>query len=137
MALPPYLRLHMLYCKVCRKEIHSLQQTFLNLKGKEPFNMLDDLSSIIMNAIYSDQVLYGKTVSSTKWLSVGSLIILSMLGLTFCNSFSSLKLYFGEHLEIPLNIVMGLTITIYVAFFIGSHLDETKKLLRYFYKNAN
>ena len=136
MELPFSIRLHMVFCKKCRNEIYSLQNTFFNLRESQPFDMLDDLSSIVMNTIYAGPVFYSKNVSSTKWLSVGMLIFLSMVGLTFSNSFASLKDYFGIYFEIPLNIVMGLAITIYVGFFIGSHLEETRKFLHYFDRRA-
>ena len=136
MALPFSIRLHMVFCKRCRDEIYSLQNTFLMLRESAPFDILDNLSSLVMNSIYAGPVLYPKNVSSAKWLSVGLLIILSMFGITFSNSFHLLKDYFGLPLEIPLNIVMGLAITIYVALFIGSHLEETRKFLSYFYKKA-
>lgn len=98
--------------------------------------MLDNLNSIIMHSIYSSPVVYRKNVSSAKWLTVGSVIFLSMLAITFSDSFVWLKYHFQEHLEIPFNIVMGLAITIYIAFYIGSHMDETKKLFHFFDKRA-
>ncbi|MCU0822440.1 MAG: hypothetical protein MUC95_08205 [Spirochaetes bacterium] len=137
MVLPFSIRLHMVFCKKCREEIYSLQNTFSLLRESAPFDMLDSLSSLVMNSIYASPVYYGRNVSSTKWLSVGGLIVLSMMGITFSNSFASLKGYFGEYFEIPLNIVMGLVITVYVAFFIGSHLEETKKFLSYFDRKAH
>ncbi len=137
MYLPYSIRWHILLCKSCRKEILSLQKNLNKVKRSEPFEMPNDLSSVIMDRIFASPVLYKKNISSTKWLSAGSLIFLSIFMISFSDSFTWLRHHFKGDLEVPLNIVMGIIITLYIALFIGAHLDEAKKVLAYFDKEAH
>ena len=94
--------------------------------------MKEDMTEIIMNSIYANAHIFRKNISSTKWISVGSLIFLSIIGITFSDSIIWLRSHFGVSFEVPLSIVMGLAITIYVCLYIGTHIEETRKFIGHF-----
>ncbi len=114
-----------------------MQVALEKARRMEPFDMPKDLSRVIMNKIYSSSYVYKKSISSTKWVTVGSLILLSIFLIPFSDSFTWLKLYFKGSLEIPLSIVLGSVITLYAVLFIATHLDGAKEILDYFDKEAH
>jgi len=119
--LPIMLRMHLLFCRRCRNEIRLLSDTMDYFQETSPFHMDRDISESVMNRILKLDENYSHTMSNFKWLAVGSFIILSIMALPFNESFTWMKGHFGGNLEIPLTMVMGVGITIYVSLFAGTH----------------
>lgn len=132
--LPASIRMHMLLCPGCRKEIHTLQKAFMSFRRTSAFVMPEEMKNAIMLSVKNSQVTYEKNVSSIKWLFVGTMLFASILLIPYSDSLIWLKVQFGRDLEIPLNIVLGFLITLYSVSFIGSHLDSARELIAFIEK---
>jgi hypothetical protein len=130
--IPFRVRWHALLCSECREEIQSLKKIFTKAQNSYCFPMPEDLSGIIMEKITESNIIYEGKVSSSKWLLTGVIIFVSIFLISYSDSFIWLRQYFGSDLEIPLNLVLGMVITLYAASFIGSHLDDVKKIIDFF-----
>lgn len=122
-------RLHSLLCGECRKEIVNLRKEFLEAKNMRQFAMPADLGDQIMKKIAESGIVHERNVASSKWLVTGVIIFISIFLISYSDSFIWLKKIFGRELEIPLNLVLGVIITLYAASFIGSHIDDVKKVI--------
>ena len=89
---------------------------------------------VIMAEIYNSEEEYEQTISYFKWISVGLVIVMSRLLFSFSDTHTWLKGQFGMNFEIPLNIVLGLLITIYAGIFIASHIDDIKEYIHFPFK---
>ncbi len=132
LTLPLRMRWHILWCENCKEEISLLQDRLVEIRKSQPFVMKEDMTEVIMNSIYANTYVLSNNISSTKWVTVGTLIFLSIIGITFSDSIIWLKSHFGVSFEVPLSIVMGLAITIYVSLYIGTHIEETRKFIGHF-----
>ncbi len=133
-SIPLSIRLHLFVCHRCRREIFELRSLFKSLRDTAPFDMEVDLSDLVMYRIRESEINYGNTISPIKWLLVGSVILASIFLIPFSDSHLWLKVHFGRDLLIPLNIVMGLVISIYSVFVIGAHIDRLKTLMNFLYQ---
>jgi hypothetical protein len=133
-SIPLSMRLHLVVCHSCRREIFELRNLFRSLRDVTPFDMDVDLSDLVMYRIKESEINYGNTISSIKWLIVGSVIFASIFLIHFSHSLLWLKFHLGRDLLIPLNIVMGLVISIYSAFVIGAHIDKLKTFMNSLYQ---
>ncbi|HOO70201.1 MAG TPA: hypothetical protein PK926_00450 [Spirochaetota bacterium] len=129
--LPVSVRIYMIFFPRFRKEIALLRSVLKKIQKEPPFNLPVDFSEDIMKRIEKLNLHYGHNISTMRWIFIGVIIWLSIMLITFSNSFSWLTDYFGARLLIPLNIVLGTGISIYAACYILSHLDELKKRVRY------
>jgi hypothetical protein len=66
------------------------------------------------------------------WLMVGAIIALSMALIPLGEEFDRLKAFFGTSYSLPLSLVLGSVLTIYGAFFIGTHMEEADRFVRRF-----
>ncbi len=126
--LPLLLKLHMMFCPGCRKEIHELQGIFSGALGNPPFIMARDMSESVMSTIALSELNREIDFSPLRWLLVGLTIFASIFLISYSDSFIWMKEHFGSGLEIPLNLVLGIAITCYAVFYIGTHLESAKKL---------
>lgn len=126
-SLPLSLRLHLFFCPRCRLEIRSLTDLFNSFRGKYPYVMKEDLSSAIMNRISRLDSGRDFGISIFHWITVWIIILAGVLLLPFNEEFLWLINYFGAHLQLPVNIIMGLCISIYTSFYIGTHLHDLKR----------
>jgi len=126
--VPFLVRWHMMFCKSCRSEILAMRNIFRNARIHSTVAIPRDLTDSIMAKIGDSSELFEKSISFYRWLFVGIVIFASMFLISFSNSFTWLKQQFGSVLEIPVNIVLGFVISLYAASFIGTHIDEAKKL---------
>lgn len=125
------IRSHMLVCTKCREEIRMMSNVFLKASVVSLYAMPKDLSDLVMRRIRLSETAYAKDISSTKWLFTGVIIFASIFMVSYSESFIWLRRHFGSELEVPLNMVLGLIITVYSASFVGTHLDGAKKLLEF------
>jgi hypothetical protein len=63
------------------------------------------------------------------WVSAGLVIAASTLLLPLSENSGFLRTFFGPGYALSLAIVLGVSLTIYMAFFIGTHLDELQAFL--------
>ncbi|MBN2401617.1 MAG: hypothetical protein JXN64_04385 [Spirochaetes bacterium] len=131
------IRLHIAFCSRCRKEVSILQKIFVYARTSSSFKMPDDLSNPIMRRIFKSDVIYEKNISSSKWLLSGIVIFLSIFLVSYSDSFIWLRSHFGSLLEIPLYIVMGFIITLYAAMYIGTHIDDMRKFVKFIENRIN
>jgi hypothetical protein len=102
-----------------------------------PFQMTGDLSNAVIRKIYNSNQLYGtnadfeKNISPSKWFYSGVILFASIMLVSYSESFISLRKHLGSSLEIPLNIVLGLIITVYAASYIATHLEALKKFAEF------
>jgi hypothetical protein len=136
LSIPLSIRLHILFCRECRGEIFVMRDTFKSFRNTAPFEMTGDISDFVMYRIKGFEKNFSNTISSFKWLMVGSVILASIFLIPFSNSLLWLKVHFGRDLLIPLNIVMGLAISIYSVFVIGAHIDELKTFMNSLYRKT-
>ncbi len=136
LSIPFSLRLHILFCRECRGEIFVLRDIFKSFRNTAPFEMTGNISDFVMYRIKGSEINIDNTISSFRWLIVGSVILASMFLVPFSNSLLWLKVHFGRDLLIPLNIVMGLVISIYSVFVIGAHIDELKTFMNSLYRKT-
>lgn len=122
---------HFVFCKSCREFVRQYEMSLILLIDNYPFQLKRDISKSVMLKVNKIAIATEREVFYTKWLVVGALIFFSRLAITYSDSHIWLSKNFGESLGIPLNIVMGISITIYAAVFIISHLDDLKKRMHF------
>ncbi|MBN1533633.1 MAG: hypothetical protein JXA20_13270 [Spirochaetes bacterium] len=133
-TLPLRVRFHMLRCRHCRQEIRSLRRILDEQLGASPFMLERDLSAPLQSYLRQSEVSYHREISYVKWLSVGVVILSGRILVTFSDTLAWLQDRFGSSLDIPLNIVLGLALSIYALCFIGTHIDELKKTIDLYFK---
>jgi len=124
--VPLLIRLHLLQCAQCRHEIADLQNKIAMLRSDSAYKLPFDMTAQIMNRISLLGEIHARDLSDSKWIVTGVTIVASIILVTYSEPFRWLDRYFGGSFEIPLNIVMGIVITIYSAFYIGTRLDRLK-----------
>jgi hypothetical protein len=128
------LRFHLLFCSECRREISRLRDLFVFVKNDSLYKSSYDISTSVMNIIRRESAFNGKTISGLKWVTIGSIIFLSILLINFSESFVWLKGEFGSGYTIPMSIVMGFVLTAYATILIGCNYESIKKYLELHYK---
>ena len=128
-TVPWLIRLHLLRCADCRHEISHLQNKFEEIHNDSAFTVPYDLTGLIMNRIALLKEVHTRDISDGKWVIAWITIVASIALVTYSEPFRWLERYFGSSFDIPLNIVMGIVITTYSAFFIGTHLERFKSKL--------
>jgi len=126
-----FLRVHMLRCDMCRNEIRQLKKHFESLITETPFPMGVNIEDAVMREIYDNDPGFNTGISCFKWISAGLVLVASSFLVTYSKTNDWLTGYFGSVYEIPLNIVLGLGITIYIILFIGSHVDDLKDYINF------
>jgi hypothetical protein len=126
--VPFRARLHFLMCQSCRNECARLRNAILDAKKVPPFRAPEGLSDWIMRTIELMDVEYHHCVSQGKWLTAGGVLFAGIFLLPFNEALTWLNLRFGDKFDIPLQVVLGISITIYAAVFIGSHLEYLRKV---------
>ncbi len=120
--VPLLLRLHALRCPACRAEMDRLAKTFAEIACADSCGNKYDAADAIMTRIRLSGVSYGKRVPMYNWIGVGILMVGGMFLLNFSDSLMWLKSQFGGTIEVPLNLVMGVAITLYAAAFVATHM---------------
>ena len=132
--MPVPVRVYMVLSKKFRDEVNQIQSALAVLRDEEAYDLTHDLSEEIIEKIKRLDILYEHSISSARWLIAGVIIWLSIMLITFSKSFEELTTHFGAHLLIPVNIVLGLGISIYAVSYIATHIDELKKLTNFPFK---
>ncbi len=125
-GVPMSIRIHMLMCPGCRKEVQFIEKQLVSLEGDFPYIMEHDAADTVMQLVRMSSVQYRKEVSSFNWILSGFIIFSGILLLPFNKSLSWLNDYYGGQLLFPLHVVMGILISIYAVLYVGTHLEELK-----------
>jgi predicted anti-sigma-YlaC factor YlaD len=122
-----WARLHLMFCPECR-ELHERElETMEALAVYNPFPVPKNFADEIMARIElleEQEPATHNPMPMSGWVGAGLLILLGMPLLQFSASHLWLKGQLGRALEVPLFIAMGIIITVYIALFIGTHLDD-------------
>jgi hypothetical protein len=127
--LPVMVKLHLLCCKKCRLEISSLENALDDIRSTDYYNMNKDMSDNIMHVIKSSRIPYVGNVPMFNWVSVGIVLISSLILVQFSDALRWLENQFGSNLEVPLNLALGLVISLYLIIFIGIHIEKIKNIM--------
>lgn len=122
-SIPFPVRLHLKYCKRCAKEVAGLQKTFAFNENNLPYAMQKDLSASIMRTIQVLPHYSGQKVSGLKWVTTGLFMVGSIFLIPFSDSLQWMRGNFGESFDIPLTIVLGCVISVYITLFAASHFE--------------
>lgn len=132
--IPLFVRVHMLFCPRCSSEICGLMAAMDLLESESAWKTERNITGYVMDRINMQNVYSEKRVSGFKWIISGAVIASSILLINFSNSFILLKEHLGVGFVIPLSIVLGLGVTIYMMLFTLSNYDYLEKYLHYIYK---
>lgn len=125
--LPLLIRVHLLFCKKCQEELFIFEEVLAELKQFDPFLMSEDLTDQTMHKIKLKHIPHERLISNFNWLSAGLIILASLILISYSESLIWLKGHLGKNLEVPLNIVLGIIITVYFTLFIITHQKKFKK----------
>jgi len=134
-SFPLSIKIHLFFCDKCKKEIFEIGEVLKGIRGICPFPIKRDISDQIMQSIKLIPLNNEKSISIINWLLAGMLLLGSTFLISFSNSLIWLKSCFGGNLEIPLNIILGIFISIYSSLFIGTHLDDLKRSIGFIKRN--
>jgi hypothetical protein len=124
--IPVKLKIHLFLCSKCRAEVFAMKETMDILKINSPFQT-PSMAEQIMKEINLSSNPYFREVSLWQWLITGAVIFSAIILVNYSTPFIWLKEQYGRSFEIPLNIVWGFIICLYVGSFVGTHLDSIKK----------
>lgn len=127
--IPLSVQFHTLYCSRCRHDIAMLTERFESLSAEAPFTIDRDMCEQIMLEVFRSKKQYEHHVSGLQWSVVGTILLISLFAIPFSNSFGWLRNYFGAGLEIPISIVLGLSLSIYALAGIFSNMESLKKFV--------
>jgi len=127
--IPFLLKLHILICRECRKEITKVAGVFAFLKNDSLYKSSYDISLSVMDTIRRESVFTAKTISGLKWVSIGLIIFFSIFLVHFSESFLWLKNEFGSYYMLPMSIVMGFVFTAYATILIGCNYEYIKNYI--------
>ena len=136
-SLPVTLRVHLFRCSTCKKFTNTYKDFLLQLRKDKYFETNIDFSDEIMNKIQSLNIPEPQTkVSDFKWIIAGLFIIAGFIAIPFSKYFQTLIEHFGADFELPLSIVMGCAVTIYLIIFVMTHTSifNSKTIEKFFQK---
>jgi len=131
-TLPLAMRLHVFFCHACREEIERLAGLFERMRDFTDGYPSPDFSQRILSLIGAVELEpeVKKTTPLRYWLGVGVLFVVGTIVVQFIKPTVQVKLLSGGVIELPLNIICCAGVMIYLAVFIGSHIEEVSKFLK-------
>jgi hypothetical protein len=118
---------HSLFCPDCAEKIERYQ-TAITIMREDFFPSSPELEDAIMARIDAEQAdeIYAPAggLSTHGWVIAGVVILISLVTAFFGLDFQRLALVSGMSFMLPIGITIGIVLTTYGAFFIGSHLKE-------------
>lgn len=129
-SLPLSITLHILFCKNCKTKLNFMQKQFLDLQNKS-LHSTASMNNLIMSKINAKESRSLEDVSFWPWFMSGSFIFSGTILISYSDTFSSLKKYFGDNIELPMYIILGLCLTIFSGMFVSSHLERMKKYFKF------
>ena len=123
--MPFLARLHTIRCKKCKDEISMFEKKLSSCSNIMPYEMKVDMSNPIMKNIALMLPHDHPSVSALKWIISGVILVGSIFVMSFDNSIRWISDNFGDNFDIPMTIVMGCGISVYITFFAASHLKQS------------
>jgi hypothetical protein len=118
---------HILFCTVCAEKIERYEAAKTLMK-EDFFPLPPDIEETIMARIDAEQADEAHDTvggfSTQSWVIAGLIILISLATAFFGLDFKRLALDSGMSFMLPIGITIGIVLTTYGAFFIGSHLKE-------------
>ncbi len=127
------IRVHLLLCEKCRREVAELASHFETIKSMEPAFPRRGVEENVMQIIRHSQVMYSKKVSATTWISAELLILASIVLVQFSPAKIWLDAVIGKQHHIILSATLGILITIFSALLIMTNLDALNDFKRRFF----
>jgi len=118
--LPLKVRVHFMFCKKCRREAELLMDSISGINGTAPFHLNENITDSIMLGILLTGRSYSRHVRTSHWVIAGAVILSSIFMVSYSSSANWISCHFGRSFELPLHLVLGLSISAYVSLFIGS-----------------
>ncbi|MDR2730722.1 MAG: peptidoglycan-binding protein [Treponema sp.] len=120
--------LHTIICPNCAQEIERFEVS-RNIMSNDFFPASPGLEDSIMAMVNKEDMPEAVNVvpgglSTRGWVIAGIIIFLSLATAFFGFDFQKLVRETGTSFLLPVGITIGCVLTIYGAFFIGSHLKE-------------
>ena len=128
--------MHSLICQNCALKIEYLEKARNTMKedffptSPSGFDSWASLENSIMNKIAieteNEEEIYAIPggISTRYWVITGLVILVSLITAFFGFDFQSVAKELGMSFMLPMGITIGIVLTSYGAFFIGSHLKE-------------
>lgn len=133
--IPLRVRIHTFFCPACKIEILKLSAMFIAIEERSLWRTERNITGNVMDAIQWQKVYSEKRISGKKWVIIGAVIFSSIFLINFSESFLWLKEQFGSDFLLPVSIVLGLVLTVYLMVLTGSNYDVLEKYLK-IYKNV-
>ncbi len=128
--------IHRFFCPDCRREIEEFGRAIELLRDDPDAEAPEDLSRIVLARISEQE---GEEPLSTvvdqppgrlgRWLIAGGVLLFSPILAAIAKPYLVARGMHGNLFIIPISIVLGLSFSVYAAFFIGSHMDEISSLI--------
>jgi hypothetical protein len=121
---------HVAHCDRCAAEIRRFESALEAMLESAPDPERDLIPSIMLEiAVTAPE---GHTVSFGRWIAVGCTLLLSVVLVPFGDSFGWASAVYGSKFQFPLFLVLGLVLAVYCTVFIGTHVEEIERRLKFF-----
>lgn len=120
--------IHVFFCPSCAQEIERLE-TARETMRQDFFPSFPSLEESIMKKVYAQELTEEPAnipgvLSTRGWVIAGLIILISLATVFFGLDFQKIANETGTSFLLPIGITVGIVLTAYGAFFIGSHLKE-------------
>jgi hypothetical protein len=119
--------LHSAFCPYCTREIEGLEEA-RNIMRRDFFASSAGLEDSIMAKITAEKDIEPYAVpggiSTRAWAVTGLIILVSLAAAFFGLDFQKIADETGISFLLPVGITIGIVLTAYCVFFIGSHIRE-------------
>jgi len=122
--------LHAFFCENCAREIEKYETT-RDIMRQDFFPSSPSLEESIMRKVAVEVELENAAafaipggLSTRGWVIAGLIIFISLATAFFGLDFQNIVNEVGTSFLLPVSITVGIVLTVYGAFFIGSHLKE-------------
>jgi len=129
-SLSPAMAFHALFCPSCAQAAARLEAAILAYRA--PPAPDGERDSVIEDRIMAAVRLTPpprQDFAIRDWIAAGIVIATSTLLLPLTEHSGFLRTFFGPGYALSLAIVLGLALTAYTAFFIGTHMGELRSYL--------
>jgi hypothetical protein len=121
------IELHLLFCPRCSKELEDLEYLY-DIMKTDFLPSSPNLEEIIMESLGEETHTLEKAdipgFSYRIWVIIGFFMLFSLLSSFFGMDFIKIADTEGLSFLLPVGLTIGIVLTGYGAFFIGSHLNE-------------
>jgi len=123
---------HAYFCSACAQEIEHYKAA-RNVMREDFFPFSPNLENSIIAKLHLEQIDEEQleapnnipgTLSTRSWVIAGLILMTSLITVFLGMDFQNLASESGMSFMLPMGITIGIVLTTYGAFFIGSHLKE-------------